>query len=69
MSDWEIVNGEFDDMVMSDYIISERGYKFLSAYTDELVFYNDNLDVYIWAVTRWGTSWDYELTDIKLLQK
>lgn len=69
MSDWEIVNGEFDEIVMSDYIISERGYKFLREYTDELVFYNDNLDVYIWAVTRWGTSWDYELTDIKLLQE
>lgn len=68
MSDWEIVAGEFDDMVMSDYIISEYGYKFLKEYTDELVFYNENLDIYIWAVTRWGTRWDYELTNTKLVE-
>lgn len=68
MSDWEIVAGEFDDMVMSDYIISKRGYEFLKEYTDELVFYNDHLDIYIWAVTRWGTSWDYELTNTKLVE-
>ena len=68
LSDWEIVAGEFDDMVMSDYIISEYGYKFLKEYTDELVFYNENLDIYIWAVTRWGTRWDYELTNTKLVE-
>lgn len=68
MPDWEIVAGEFDDMVMSDYIISEYGYKFLKEYTDELVFYNENLDIYIWAVTRWGTRWDYELTNTKLVE-
>ena len=66
--DWEIVNGSFDEMVMSDYIISEYGYKFLKEYTDELVFYNENINVYIWAVTHWGTAWDYELTDIKLVE-
>ena len=49
MLDWEIVAGEFEDMVMSDYIISEYGYKFLKEHTDELVFYNENLDIYIWA--------------------
>ncbi len=68
MSGWEIVAGEFEGMVMSDYIISEYGYKFLKEYTDELVFYNENLDIYIWAVTRWGTRWDYELTSTKLVE-
>lgn len=68
LSDWKIVAGEFDEAVMSDYIISEYGYKFLKAYTDELVFYNENLDVYIWAVTHWGTSWDYELTHTRLVE-
>lgn len=68
MSDWEIVAGKFDNMVMSDYIISKYGYEFLKEYTDELVFYNENLDVYIWAVCRWGTSWDYELTHTRLIE-
>lgn len=66
ISDWEIVNGEFNDMVMCDYIISEYGYEFLKEHTDELVFYNESLDIYVWAVTRWGTAWDYELSNIEL---
>jgi hypothetical protein len=68
MSDWEIVAGEFDEAVMSDYIISENGYKFLKEYTDELVFYNKYLNVYIWAITHWGTSWDHVLTNTKLIE-
>ena len=68
MEDWEIVAGEFDQMVMSDYIISKYGFELLKEYTDELVFYNDRLDLYIWAVTHWGTSWDYELTRTKLVE-
>ena len=66
MEDWEIFNGEFREMVFQDYIISEYGYEFLQEFTDELVFYNEKLDMYIWAVTHFGTSWDYVLTDIKL---
>lgn len=41
MEDWEIVNGEFNEMICSDYIISRRGYEFLKWYTDEMVFYNE----------------------------
>lgn len=48
------------------FIISEQGYKILSDYTDEIIFYNDMLDMYVWGVTHWGTSWDYVLTDIKI---
>lgn len=31
------------------YIISEYGYQFLADHTDEIVFYNERLDVYIWG--------------------
>lgn len=68
MCDWDIVAGEFDSAVFQDYIISENGYKFLEEYTDELVFYNYILDIYVWAITHFGTSWDYVLTDIKLVE-
>lgn len=68
MMDWEIVTGEFKDAIFQDYIISEYGYKFLSEYTDEIVFYNEKLDIYVWGITHYGTSWDYVLTDIKLIQ-
>lgn len=67
IADWEIVNSEFKDMVFQDYIISESGYEFLRECTDELVFYNENLDLYIWAITHFGTAWDYVLSDVKLV--
>ena len=67
MEDWEMIHGEFKEMVFQDYIISGQGYEFLQELTDELVFYNEKLDVYIWAITHFGTSWDYVLTDIKLI--
>lgn len=67
LADWDIVNGEFDRAVFQDYIISELGATILYDLTNELVFYNENLDVYIWAITHFGTSWDYVLTDVKLI--
>ena len=33
---------------------------------DFIITYSDVLDCYILAVTHWGTSWDYVLTDIKI---
>lgn len=65
---WEVVNGQFDQLVMQDFIISKYGYELLKEYTDELVFYNEDLNVYIWGVTHWGTAWDYELTNVKLVE-
>ena len=54
------------DEIFQYYIISDNGAEILKDYTDEIVFYNDVLDMYVWGVTHWGTSWDYVLTDIKL---
>lgn len=71
---WELVNGEmyYDDdeyyEIYQYYIISEYGYQFLADHTDEIVFYNERLDVYIWGITHFGTSWDYVLTDVKLIE-
>ena len=69
MEDWDMVSGEFKEMVFQDYIISEQGYRFLEDLTDELVFYNEKLDIYIWAVTNYGTAWSHVLTDIKLVKE
>ena len=70
---WEIVNGcDYDEEsdsyceVYQYYIISESGYQILERYTDEIVWYNEELDMYVWGVTHFGTSWDYVLTDIKI---
>lgn len=67
MADWDVVSGEFDRTVFQDYIISELGATILHDLTDELVFYNEKLDLYIWSVTHFGTAWDYVLTDVKLV--
>ena len=66
IGEWEIVAGEFKDAILQDFIISRYGFEVLKEYTDELVFYNEELNVYIWAVSHWGTGWAYELTNIKL---
>lgn len=65
---WELVNGDDGEYheVYQHYIISDSGANFLMEYTDELVYYHEELDMYIWGVTHWGTSWDYVLTNIKL---
>lgn len=45
------------------YIVSGSGAEILEE-CNEIVFYNETLDLYVWGVTHWGTSWDYVLTDI-----
>ena len=47
------------------YIISDSGAELLKDYTNEIVFYNSDLDMYVWGVTHFGTSWSYVLTDIQ----
>ena len=51
------------------YIITDSGAQLLMCETDEIVFYDEELDVYVWAITHWGTGWDYVLTDIDLTEK
>lgn len=51
------------------YIITDAGAQLLMRETDEIVFYDEELDIYVWAVTHWGTGWDYVLTDIDLREK
>lgn len=47
------------------YIVSDNGAELLKE-INEIVFYNEELDMYVWGVTHWGTSWDYVLTDIEI---
>ena len=70
---WDIVNGsDYDEEndsytdIFQCYIIDSNGAEILTDCTDEIVFYNETLDMYVWGVTHWGTSWDYVLTDIKI---
>lgn len=69
---WELESGEEEDEdgyyqeIYQWYIITDGGARTLKDLTDELVFYHEELDMYLWGITHFGTSWDYVLTDIKL---
>ena len=47
------------------YIVSDNAVQLLQE-AHEIVYYNEDLDMYVWGVTHWGTSWDYVLTSIKI---
>ena len=52
------------------YIIDDSLARILQELTNEIVYYVPLLDVYVWGITHYGTSWAYVLTDIKIdLQK
>lgn len=69
---WDLYSGDVEDEdgnyyeVYQYYIISESGARFLEENTDEIVYYHEGLNMYLWGITHFGTSWDYVLTDIKL---
>lgn len=72
--EWEVVNGSEENEegwyeVYQYYIISEFGAVLLKEFTDELVYYHSELDMYVWGITHFGTGWDYVLTDVKLISK
>lgn len=69
--DWQLVNGSDYDEENDEYtevfqwfIVSGDGAQMIQDYTDEILFYNEELDIYLWGVTHCGTSWDYVLMDI-----
>lgn len=45
------------------YIISDQGANICREY-NEILYYNETLDMYLWGVTHYGTAWDYVLTNI-----
>lgn len=68
---WQLVNGsDYDEKndeyteVFQWFIVSDNGAQMIKDYTDDILFYNEELDIYLWGVTHWGTSWDYVLMDI-----
>lgn len=48
------------------FIVDDAGAEIIQEWTDDPLFYCSALDMYIWGVTHFGTSWDYVLTDIRI---
>lgn len=47
------------------FIVPENALPILEE-NNEIVYYSDTLNLYVWGVTHYGTSWDYVLTDINI---
>ena len=67
-SDYDEENDYYED-IYQYFIISAHGAEILEKYTNEIVYYCSELDMYVWGITHFGTSWDYVLTDIKLIKE
>lgn len=62
----ELENEQDDDPeIFQYYIVDDWGARLLKE-INEIVYYNETLDMYLWGVTHYGTSWDYVLTNIKI---
>lgn len=67
---WDLVSGfptddEEEEEIYQFYIVSSAGAEILEE-LNEIVYYNETLDMYLWGVTHYGTAWDYVLTPVKL---
>lgn len=66
---WDLANGVDDKDIFQYFIITYHGFDVLNRFTDEIVYYNEDLDIFLWGITHFGTGWDYVLTDIKLIDR
>lgn len=51
--------------VYQTYIITRDGAEYLKRNTNEIVYYNDKLDIYLWGIRHFGTPWNGVFTSIK----
>lgn len=51
--------------IYQTYVITKDGAEYLKRKTDEIVYYCEALDLYIWGITHYGTSWNGVFTTIK----
>lgn len=73
---WELYSGrdydEEDDYYYDIYqyfMISEDDARRLADNTNEIIYYNSNLNIYLLGVTHFGTSWTYVPSDFKLVKE
>lgn len=70
--DWERQTADDDEEEEEDYevfqlfIISDDAAQFFMQFTNELIYYSEELDMYLLGVTHLGTAWSYVMTEWKL---
>ena len=62
IGEWKLVNGcDMSREIIMYCIVSDSGVKRFMEETDEIVYYNEELDLYVWGVTQTGMLWDMSL--------
>lgn len=62
----ELENEQDDDPeVFQWFIVDDWGARLLQS-INEIVYFNEELDMYLWGVTNYGTRWEYVLTSIAI---
>ena len=62
-TDYDEENDSYVD-IYQYWIVSASGAGILEE-ANEIVYYNEKLDLYVWGVTHWGTAWSHVLTNIR----
>jgi hypothetical protein len=52
--------------VYQTYIISQGGAEYLMRRTNEIIYYCEKLDIYLWGITHFGTSWGGVFTSVEI---
>jgi hypothetical protein len=55
------------DTIYQWFIVSDQGVEILQD-VNEPLWYNSALNMYLWGVTHCGTSWDYVLTNVRIVK-
>lgn len=64
-ADIDALDNPYEPDVYQWFIIDDNGASICQE-ANEVVYYNEALDLYLWGVTHWGTSWSYVLTNISI---
>ena len=62
-ADIDALDDPYEPEVFQWFIIDDNGARVCQE-ANEIVYYNEALNLYLWGVTHWGTSWSYVLTSI-----
>ena len=55
---WDEKHEKNEKDIFQWYLITPSDAEYLKSVTNELIFYSDVLDEYVWGITHFGTSWD-----------
>lgn len=54
----------YNEEIYQYYIVDDNGASIIQEFTNQPLFYNEDLDLYVWGITHYGTAWSYVLTEI-----